>query len=673
MPHPPPKNQLDAAEGRLAGLELLLAWRIVRSKKSRFLSVITVVAITGIAFGVTALVVVLSVTGGFQEAFRERILGLHPHLIVWPRSDSFHDYRQVAERVRAHPHIKGATPTTYDDMMVAHGDRRAGAVVKGIDTRTIGDVVDLRSLIKDGSLDALDETPSASEIAPGRLELRNLLQEVAYTLVLTDSGPTLHMDEPAVPFPDEASLRVLNAGPEAIDLAVASEDPDKGPIAVAAALAPGALSSPVTLPAGRLTLGFVTGGAAQGVETANESAPVLDSGTSALLVVARDGGTTTSRLLPVQSTRPGPEQAAVRVVELRSKPTPVTVVVDDGVIPADGAAHTVPARSPGVVLGQALAARLNASVGDFVTLASSYRGIDSREGPPGLEPTSGRFAVTGVFESGYYDYDKRFALVAFGAATRFLGNGDRAKWLEVAVDDVLEVESRRSEVESLLEPYSLATYTEDLTRVQRRLGALYRGDVSQFEVEPPSSALAVLRNAARGTAFLRSGLPSAFSRDTSWSVISWREVNGPLFEALKLQKLVITIFFIIIIVVAAFNVVGTQIVMVRQKTREIAILKAMGLSARRVRRVFLLQGLLVSLIGVTAGLLAGLGICGGLMAVGWPLEPEVYLIDRLPVSLSGVEVALVALATLVVTLLATTRTAARAGRLHPADGIRWVE
>mgnify|MGYP002876902268 FL=1 len=97
------------------GVEWLLAWRIVRSRQSRFLSVITVVAVMGVALGVSALIVVPGITSGFQDAFRDRILGLQPHLLVWPRGEEFQNYDEVAAQLVAQPNIVGVTPATYDD------------------------------------------------------------------------------------------------------------------------------------------------------------------------------------------------------------------------------------------------------------------------------------------------------------------------------------------------------------------------------------------------------------------------------------------------------------------------------------------------------------------------------------------------------------------------------
>ena len=124
---------------------------------------------------------------------------------------------------------------------------------------------------------------------------------------------------------------------------------------------------------------------------------------------------------------------------------------------------------------------------------------------------------------------------------------------------------------------------------------------------------------------------------------------------------------------ASFNIVGTQLMTVNQKTKEISLLKALGATRWMVRRIFLIQGLIVSSIGATLGAVVGLLVCGLLIVVGYPLEPEVYLIDQLPVSIEAVEVVLAVMATLLLTFVATLYSAGRAGRLMPVEGIRYVE
>ncbi len=643
------------------GFEWLLAWRIVRAKKSRFLNVITVVAIVGIAFGVMQLTVVLSVTGGFQESFRDRILGLHPHLLVWPADDHFADYREVRRELLKDPRVTGATPATYDEVMIAHGERRAGAVLKGVDLETVGDVMDIDLLLTEGALAPLAETPTVTP-KPTGFTVEGLVQETSWTAVIWgDDQLALHPDEAGAPLPDEAHVVVLNAdaalGPIDVGIRESSRARAEG-------LAPGAWSLPVVLPAGAASLQI-------GDEPVEGGDVQLASGRAYLFVV---GPKRRGTLLPMEPGRPQPGLSRVRVIDVRAEGAPArSLRIGDETIEV-GETATVAAAPPGIVLGAALAERLNATIGDKLAVSSPYRGLSDRgSAPMGMEPTAGRFRVDGIFESGYYDYDKRVAIVAFPAALRFLNTGDRARWLELQVDEPMAIEDRKITVQNILEPYSIATMAEDLERTHRRIDAVLTGEVSQFDIEEPKSVMGILRNSAQVLTVLRTGMPHTFSRSSSYSVITWQEVNRPLFQALELQKLVLSIFFLIIIVVAAFNIVGTQIMMVHRKTKEIAILKALGSNRFMVRRVFLIQGFIVAALGTLTGLIVGLGACLLLDVVGYPLEPEVYLISELPVTIDLVEVAVVCVAALFLTFASTMYSASKAGRLLPAEGIRYIE
>lgn len=651
------------------GFEWLLAWRIVRARKSRFLNVITTVAIVGIAFGVLMLTIVLSVTGGFQDTFRERILGLHPHLLVWPRDDSFTDYRAAIEELELDERVIAATPATYDDMMLAHGDHRAGAVVKGVDVRSVGKVLDVESLLTSGALVPLDEEPRA-RVDGDQILIDNFVQETSWTLVVWGADQVLMVpDTEGQPLPDECFLSIVhaNAALGNIDIAI-----KESKAARAAGLKPGGISRPVLLPAGTATLEL-------GEQSSGQD-PALESGGRYLYILAAHSA---GLLITQEKHRPAPGEARVRVVDARPSgaraltATADTTRLHTGPLTGGGTLHDsrmVAARPPGIILGTALAERLSASVGDLIAVSSTSRGLaNGGTAPMGMAPTSGRFRVEGVFKSGYFDYDKRFALVGFSAAIRFLGTGDRAKWLEVKVDDVFQIDSRKQAVMDILQPYSLGAFSGDISTSASRVDAVLNGEVSQFVIEEPDSALGLLRNSAQVLTVLRTSMPHTFSRQNEYSVITWQEVNQPLFQALKLQKLVLSIFFLIIIVVAAFNIVGTQIMMVHQKTREIAILKALGANRKSVRRVFLIQGFIVSSLGAFIGLVLGLGSCLLLDWIGYPLEPEVYLIDHLPVTIELAEIGIVCVAALMLTFVATLYSANRAGRLLPVDGIRYIE
>lgn len=152
---------------------------------------------------------------------------------------------------------------------------------------------------------------------------------------------------------------------------------------------------------------------------------------------------------------------------------------------------------------------------------------------------------------------------------------------------------------------------------------------------------------------------------------SWTMTNNALFSALKLEKLAMAIILFLIVVVAAFNIVSTLVMVVVERTREIGILKSMGVTDRGVLHVFILQGLWIGIIGATAGTLLGSGIC-------WLLDtyeiiripPDVYFVDRLPVALKILDVFLIYVATVAVAFVATVYPARQAARLEPVEAIR---
>jgi lipoprotein-releasing system permease protein len=155
--------------------------------------------------------------------------------------------------------------------------------------------------------------------------------------------------------------------------------------------------------------------------------------------------------------------------------------------------------------------------------------------------------------------------------------------------------------------------------------------------------------------------------------VTLEEMNANLFGALKLQKVVLTVFFLIIIAVAAFNVVGSQIMLIHDKRSSIAILKAMGASEGGIMKVFLIQGGAVSAAGTLVGLALGLGICLLIDVVGYPLDAEVYLISQLPVEVTPGLVAVVGVMAVVLTTITTLYSSGRASRMEPVDGLRHLD
>jgi len=227
----------------------------------------------------------------------------------------------------------------------------------------------------------------------------------------------------------------------------------------------------------------------------------------------------------------------------------------------------------------------------------------------GLVPSFATFEVTGVFETGMYVYDNGYVFVDLAAAQAFAGLDTAVTGLEVRTTDRWAAPEVASTIDSVL-------------------GYPYR-------------------------------------------TVDWRQQNQDLFKALSLEKLGMGIVLTLIIMVAAFNIVSTLTMVVRDKAREIGILRAMGLRADAVRRIFLLQGLFIGAVGTAGGVLLGVGL-------GWtvdryrliPLEAKVYFIDHLPVRLAAADVLLVVLVSVLVSVLATLHPARAAARLMPVEAIR---
>lgn len=263
----------------------------------------------------------------------------------------------------------------------------------------------------------------------------------------------------------------------------------------------------------------------------------------------------------------------------------------------------------GVVLGSRLATRLNVQVGvDSVALLSL--------GDAKISPVTGlpainirRFEVTGIFETGMYEYDNSYVILALPAAQ------------EVAL-----------------------------------LGSAVTG----------IEARTVDRWRAPGVAAML-----ADSLGFPYRTEDWQQQNSSLFQALKLEKLGMTVILLLIVLVAAFNIVSTLTMVVTDKTREIGILKAMGMSSRSIRRIFFAQGIVIGAVGTFVGLVIGLIAA---IAVDRyrliPLDPSVYFIDHLPVETQVLDVAWIVLASLGIAAIATIYPARQAARLYPVEAIR---
>ena len=154
-------------------------------------------------------------------------------------------------------------------------------------------------------------------------------------------------------------------------------------------------------------------------------------------------------------------------------------------------------------------------------------------------------------------------------------------------------------------------------------------------------------------------------------IVDWQTLNQNMFAALEMQKVIIALFLMIIIVVAAFNIVASLTMIVLAKVREMAILSAMGARRPALMRLFLVAGSLVGFVGIGLGIAYGVAICALAAFYGYPLDPKVYAIAQLPVEITARELLFVAGSTQLICVLATLYPALRAGRLKVVDGLRY--
>jgi lipoprotein-releasing system permease protein len=269
---------------------------------------------------------------------------------------------------------------------------------------------------------------------------------------------------------------------------------------------------------------------------------------------------------------------------------------------------TKPGVDGGVLLGARLASRLSVYPGDIVTLVP----VTQAKVNPALGvavPRFWKFEVTGLFDTGMFQYDNQFVVMSRQMAQRFTGLGDAVSGIAVRVDNP----EKAPQIGAALE---------------ERLGYPYRA-------------------------------------------LDWQTQNSSLFSALQLEKLAMGLIIFFIMVVAAFNIVGTLTMVVTDKTREIGILRAMGLTSPAIGRVFLVQGAVIGIIGTTIGLILGLALAYVVDRSGWVrINPAVYFIDHLPVHIDWRDVAVVVVASLAIAIFATLYPSRSAAALTPVDAIR---
>jgi lipoprotein-releasing system permease protein len=226
----------------------------------------------------------------------------------------------------------------------------------------------------------------------------------------------------------------------------------------------------------------------------------------------------------------------------------------------------------------------------------------------GMVPKIRTFALVALFQSGMYEYDSSLAYIDLAEAQKFFSMGQTVTGIEIKVTDVFRA-------------------AETARSVEQSLGFAYG------------------------------------ARD-------WMQMNRNLFSALKLEKTMMFLLLVLITIVASFNIVSTLTMIVTEKQKEIAILKAMGATRKSIRRIFMLNGLIIGLSGTAIGIPLGYTFLW-LIQTFWTLDPTVYYISRIPVHVQAMDVLLVAGSAIVISFAATVYPSLQAAKLEPVAALRY--
>jgi lipoprotein-releasing system permease protein len=226
----------------------------------------------------------------------------------------------------------------------------------------------------------------------------------------------------------------------------------------------------------------------------------------------------------------------------------------------------------------------------------------------GMVPKIRTFALIALFQSGMYEYDSSLAYIDLAEAQKFFSMGQTVTGIEIKVTDVFRA-------------------AETARSVEQSLGFAYG------------------------------------ARD-------WMQMNRNLFSALKLEKTMMFLLLVLITIVASFNIVSTLTMIVTEKQKEIAILKAMGATRKSIRRIFMLNGLIIGLSGTAIGIPLGYAFLW-LIQTFWTFDPTVYYISRIPVHVQAMDVFLVAGSAIVISFVATVYPSLQAAKLEPVAALRY--
>ncbi|MEZ4381589.1 MAG: FtsX-like permease family protein [Nannocystaceae bacterium] len=627
-PEPPP---IEAYYGLVGGTTLFVGLMLLLGAVlARIFTLLATVIIISVMLGCMALVVVLSLMTGLEHELRDKILGQLSHIRI-ARDDHrpFSDYMELTDKLGEAPGVVGVSPYLKGEVMVRNGLNRQGGILTGIIPGLEANVSYLPDIVEEGKYSYLehpDQIPEASfSFEVTREDPPAIDAKVAPQLRgLDDDDDDTGEDElglgAVIPKVKPGAGAVL---PKAIELPppAFADDADEG------------WEDPAVEIAKLRADGELPAAAGEDAEAADEVDDAKARAEERALLDAMMVRTGVKRPKRAALPRPGSdedegwEDPEEEIAKLREEgvlpPAPAGETGDVEVVQPDAAPDEEPdsgtmseeARAPEVLapvlLGSEKARELIAHVGDRVQLITPI----GRQTPVGRMPGRMDVRVAGVFNANHYEYDRWLVYAPLQTVQSFLRTGDRISGIEVRVDDVDRIPERKVVLQ------------------------------------------AILAEAGRDDLVVR----------------DWQELNASLFSAMALEKIAVFIALLCVILVASFGILGSNLMSVLEKSKEIAILKTMGTSDSLIQRVFISEGLCLGILGGLLGVVVGIGLCVVLDQFGLPLSGDLTKFEPLPVAIDPVEIVVVVVSALIIVWLSSLYPARVASRMRPVEALRKAE
>jgi ABC-type lipoprotein release transport system permease subunit len=680
-PPPGPDEQLFSAAiatpqqrnfGVFGGLSVAVgAMLLVLALLARFFNLLATIITMSVLLGCMALVVVLSLMSGLEADLRDKILDQKAHLRVSDGDGNrFADYDELVDALVAVPGVAGASPYVEAEIMVRSGINRQGAVLLGVEPERLLQVSNIAEIMSEGSFDSLTHPETIPDPDPFATA-----QDTPWRLRHLDKDRDKNEGDKVSPFPPGSTIEPKRIAPLP-DLPDLDDEPrdDEPQPRVGGGI--GGIAEPI----GNLNRLPPPPTELFGSDSLGNFGPLGDQ-------IGSDGWEDPVEVLGLEE-RAAPEPAPPRPEPPRGDewgedgwedPVAVLDLPPDQAEPGGAGGEQPGGEQPGgeqpvvgdppagsgelgkepalepprtegvvdpILIGRELANELAVGVGTRVQLITPV----GRLTPAGRVPGILAAKVGGVFYSGMYEYDRKNVYAPLSVAQAFLRTSDRISGIEVKLDDIEAVDAGQAAVEA------------ELRRLGRSSPPLWR-TVRQL-------INAISDETLRAEVAARHGVDLG---ESELIVESWKELNRNLFSAMFLEKIAMFVALLFVVLVASFGILASNLMSVLEKSKEIAILKAMGGPDQLIQRVFVAEGLCLGLLGALGGISMGLGLCFALDRFGFPFNENVYYIERLPVVINPVEVAVVGFAALVIVFLSSLYPARVASRMRPVDGLRHQE